>query len=213
MSLINTNLQLIISICPSANGKTLTLSEATGVYNALSNPGGWANPEILNSNPSANNPAGTYNRELTITSPTGAVKTYTNAQLIGIFPDPTGANTIVLDNSAFNGSASDTLPDGTYEVTYKIDGQINAGADTYSEQASAKYFAVSELDCCLDLLFHAVGTDCDNCKSEKLAAALEVDAYIKAAQSALDCDDSAKATKLTLKAQWICNTFNCLNCL
>jgi len=210
MAVVNTNLQLVISICTSANGKQLIISEATGVYHQQSNPGGWKTPE------SATNPSTTAvtNRGLVITSPSGVVKTYTNAQLTGTFPDDTGNNVLYVDNSAFGGSASDNLPDGTYEAVYTIDGTINGGVDTYTEEAAGRFFSTSnDLQCCLDKLFAAAGT-CDGCRDEKLNLALEVDAYIKAAEAATNncLNGNAKAEKFRQKALWICNTHNCSNC-
>lgn len=209
MAVVNTNLQLVISICTSANGKQLIISEATGVYHQQSNPGGWKTPESA-TNPSA---AAVTNKQLVITSPDGVVKTYTNAQLTGIFPDPTGDNVLYVDNSAFGGSASDNLPDGTYEASYSVDGTINGGVDTYTEQAVGRFFSSSnDLQCCLDKLFAAAGT-CDGCRDEKLNLALEVDSYIKAATAAASCTGgNTKAEKFRQKALWICNTHNCSNC-
>lgn len=209
MAVVNTNLQLVISICTSANGKQLIISEATGVYHQQSNPGGWKTPESA-TNPSA---AAVTNKQLVITSPDGVVKTYTNAQLTGIFPDPTGDNVLYVDNSAFGGSASDNLPDGTYEASYIVDGTINGGADTYTEQAVGRFYSsVDQLQCCLDKLFAAAGS-CDGCRDEKLNLALEVDAYIKAAEAAVSCTNgNTKAEKFRQKALWICNTHNCSNC-
>jgi len=208
MAVVNTNLQLIISVCPAANGKTLTLSEATGVFNVQSNPGGWATPATT-TNP---DPANVTNRQLVITDPNGNTATFNNAQLVTIFPDPTGVNTLVIDSSAFGNPGTNTLPTGTYEATYTIQGTIG-GSDTYTERAVARFFNSNELNCCRDLLFHAIGADCDNCKSEKLAVALEVDSYIKAAEYADGCGDTTKAQKFQAKALWLCNTYNCLNCL
>ena len=62
-------------------------------------------------------------------------------------------------------------------------------------------------------MFHlASQSDCTDCKNEKLNNALEAETFLKSAEYAAACGKIEMAKKHLAKAQWICNTKNCLNC-
>ena len=210
MALVTTNLQLGIHLCQTSNCKTIKFSETTGEYNASSNPGGWSVPENA-TNP---NPANVTSFSVVFTLPDSTVTTFTNTNpLFANFPDETGTQEVSLTMANFGGAATSAFADGVYFITYTVNGGINAGANTYTSVVTQTFFLTCQIRCCIDKMFHlASQADCTDCKPEKLNNALEAESYLKSAEFAAACGKIEMAKKHLAKAQWICNTKNCLNC-
>jgi hypothetical protein len=210
MALVTTNLQLGIHLCQTSNCKTIKFSETTGEYNASSNPGGWSVPENA-TNP---NPANVTSFSVVFTLPDSTVTTFTNTNpLFANFPDKTSTEEVSLTMANFGGAATSAFADGVYFITYTVNGGINAGANTYTSVVTQTFFLTCQIRCCIDKMFHlASQADCTDCKPEKLNNALEAESYLKSAEFAAACGKIEMAKKHLAKAQWICNTKNCLNC-
>jgi hypothetical protein len=210
MPQVTTNLQLGIHLCQTSNCKTIKFSETTGEYNSSSNPGGWSVPESV-TNP---DPANVTSFSVAFTLPDSTVTTFTNTNpLFSGFPDETGTQEVSLTMADFGGSATSAFADGIYSIVYTVNGEINSGADTYIATVTQTFFLTCQIRCCIDKMFHlASQADCTDCKPEKLNNALEAESYLKAAEFAAACGKIEMAKKHLAKAQWICNTKNCLNC-
>lgn len=204
MPVIPTNLVLGVHLCQSSNCKIITLTETTGAYNVSNNPGGWGAP-----NPLTNS---VDNSTIVITPPSGVAYSFAGAPL----PDSTG--TVEIDFSiATNGSiqknanGTTAFSDGIYTVQYTVNGTI--GPDTYTATTTQQFLLTCQIRCCIDKMFHlASQSDCTDCKNEKLNNALEAETFLKSAEYAAACGKIEMAKKHLAKAQWICNTKNCLNC-
>lgn len=206
MATITTNLQLGIHLCQTNNCKTIKLSETTGSYDSVSNPGGWDsdgtdNP-IIDDVTSIN-----IKIKLPDSTEWNFDRTFTN----DLLPDATGLQEIEFDTTDFGQSIVASFDDGIYEVTYSVLGDMSA--DNYEESTFNKYLLTCQTRCCIDKLFHAASqSDCTDCKNEKLDKAIEADNTLRSAEYAALCGKFNMASKLLAKAQWICNTKNCLNC-
>lgn len=206
MATITTNLQLGIHLCQTNNCKTIKLSETTGSYDSVSNPGGWDSD-------GTGNPIIDDVTALTIKIklPDSTEWSFNRAFTNDLLPDATGLQEIEFDTTDFGQSVVASFDDGLYEVTYSVLGDMSA--DNYEESTFSKYLLTCQTRCCIDKLFHAASqAECTDCKNEKLDKAIEADNTLRSAEYAALCGKFNMASKLLAKAQWICNTKNCSNC-
>ncbi len=202
--------QLSLHICQSSNCKQLIISETTGEYDPVTNPGGWGLP---------NTPTiPVVDAIIDITGPDGTTYSFVKSDLGPSFPfpDPTGLQEMVFNN---NGSivlapSSNAAPfsDGIYYIKYTI--KYMKGAVEYSIFTNQNVLLTCQTRCCVDKLFHMASQtkECADCDSNLLNKALEAEAYLKSAEFAAGCGKIEMAKKNLAKAQWICNTKNCSNC-
>ncbi len=211
MAEVTTSLQINFSFCQTNNCRNILLKETTGEYEVTTNPSGYSDPESL-TNPDSANVTRTV---IDITVPSGTTYTFDSDE-IGpsmLFPDPTGEEEMVFEEGELGKSSGDKLDDGEYTLTVTMYGTINADADTFTETVTKKYILTCQTRCCIDGLFHDVAqADCGDCKKPKLDKALEAEALLKQVEFASSCGKINMAKKFLAKAQWICNTSNCLNC-
>jgi len=204
-------LVLGIHLCQTSNCKLLELTETTGEYNALNNTGGWAAaPGGPNPQPSEANDAVI----VVIQDPSGTSYTFSSPPN---WPDPTGTEVLTFSNQpagiALNPSAASAFSDGIYTVTYTVSGSYAAMPAGFTNIVTQQFLLTCQIRCCIDKMFHlASQSDCTDCKNEKLNNALEAEAFLKSAEYAAACGKIEMAKKHLAKAQWICNTKNCLNC-
>jgi hypothetical protein len=205
--------QLSLHICQSSNCKQLIISETTGEYDVVTNPGGWGAP---------NTPllANVVDAILDITAPDGTTYTFEDSDLGPNFPfpDPTGLEEMVFNyNGSIVGNYTNptnitAFPDGIYYIKYTI--KYMKGAVEYSIFTNQNVLLTCQTRCCVDKLFHMASQtkECADCDSNLLNKALEAEAYLKSAEYAAGCGKVEMAKKNLAKAQWICNTKNCSNC-
>jgi len=206
-------LVLGIHLCQTSNCKVLKLTETTGEYDPVLNTGGWANaPGGPNPQPSD----ATDQVLVQITNPAGITYSFNSPPN---WPDPTGLEELeftnqvggITLNSPTVGSA---FADGIYVVYYTVSGDyLNPGVTLFTNSVTQNFLLTCQTRCCIDKMFHlASQSDCTDCKNEKLSSALEAEAFLKSAEYAAACGKIEMAKKNLAKAQWICNTKNCLNC-
>jgi len=212
MAEVTTSLQINFSLCQTNNCRNILLRETTGEYEATTNPSGYSDPESA-TNPDSANITRTV---IDITVPNGTTYTFDSDELVlGTipFPDPTGEEEMVIEETDLGKSSEEKLDDGEYTLTVTMYGTINADVDTFIETVTKKYILTCQTRCCVDGLFHDVAqSDCGDCKKPKLDKALEAEALLKQVEFASSCGKINMAKKFLAKAQWICNTSNCLNC-
>jgi hypothetical protein len=207
-----------IHICQTSNCKVLKFSETTGAYNAITNPGGWATGPynaVTNPNPQTSN---VNTGSLVIVNPSNVTSTITFAQLSAA-GFPTDDSSIELDlfngvsTIGVTGPSASAFPDGMYSFTYNLSGSYGPGPIDFDYTVTQSVLLTCQTRCCIDKMFHlASQSDCTDCKNEKLNNALEAEAFLKSAEYAAACGKIEMAKKNLAKAQWICNTKNCLNC-
>lgn len=210
MAEVTTSLIPNISVCQTKNCRNIVITETTGEYNALTNTGGWSTPET-STNPDSNNVTRVI---VEIIDPSDTTYTFDSNEVApGIipFPDPTGLEEFVIEETSLGKSSGDKLDDGEYTITVTFYGTIDT--DTFTEIVNKKYVFTCQTRCCADSLFHeAAQSDCTDCKKPKIDKALEVDSLLKQVEYATSCGKINMAKKFLAKAQWICNNSNCLNC-
>jgi len=206
MALITTNLQLSVSLCQTNNCKSIKLSEVTGEYNATDNPGGW--DDLAVNNPSIDE---VTNVDIEIELPNGSIWNFDSTDIGSLFPTIDSSVEVEFDSTDFGNTSIVPLDDGFYKVTYTVQG--NVGPNNYEDSYTETYLLTCQTSCCIDKMFHlASQSDCTDCKNEKLDKAIEAKQILTQAEYAARCGKINMAKKLLAKAQWICNTKNCLNC-
>ena len=209
MAEVTTSLIPNISVCQTKNCRNIVITETTGEFN-ITNAGGWSSPETSNNPDSAN----VTRTVVEITTPSDTTYTFDSDDLTPgtiPFPDPTGTEEFIVEETSLGKSSDEKLDDGEYTVTVTFYGTL--GLNDFVETVTKKYIFTCQTRCCADSLFHeAAQSDCTDCKKPKIDKALEVDSLIKQIEYATSCGKINMAKKFLAKAQWICNNSNCLNC-
>lgn len=209
MAEVSTSLQVNISVCQTKNCRNIVITETTGEYNATTNTGGYSLSSSLTI-PFIDNVTRVV---IEVTVPSGVVYTFDSDEVDPPmpFPDSTGLEEMVIEETQLGKSEGDKLDDGEYTFTMTVYGTLNS--DTYTETVTKKFIFTCQTRCCADTLFHdAAQSDCTDCKKPKIDKALEVDSLLKQVDYAASCGKINMAKKFLAKAQWICNNSNCVNC-
>ena len=207
MAEVNTNLKVSFSTCESSNCRYFTITDTIGVYNSISNPGGWDASE-------AANPAASEVNEVTITVVTPAGVTYTFDSTSALpttdyLPDVTGLSAYPILYSSLG--YSDKITDGIYEITVTYAGDF--GINEYEESNTCEVLLTCQINCCIDKLAKEIAkSQCLDCKKEAIEKLETAQRYIKAAKDATACGMSNLAKLNLAAAQWYCNERNCKSC-
>lgn len=190
-------LKINFNLCEGGSCDELTFTELTGAYDATTNDGGWGNP-----NPEIGDAESV---ELVITYPDGSSSD--PIDLSSLFPSTNKELELIIDATDVGLTK---FPDGVYTVTYTV--VVNDGGEvTYSK--TCYFFFDCSAQCCVDKLFAKVKTtDCKDCKNSKLDFAVEAQAYLTAARSAVNCGNIATAKENLKKVQYMCNLEKCKSC-
>ena len=177
-------LQLDFNIRQSDNTKELRFTETTGLYNAVSNPGGYG---VLNDLPAA---ATIVTLKIT---PPGGVEVPID-MLIPVSGFPTFDKNVeyIVKGQDLGIGTDSNLPDGVWNVTYEVTtpGEVSMVTDIQ------KIFISARARCCVNNMLCDV--DLCDCDGTQLAQALEASAYLQVAKACGGCGDSVKFTD-TLK--------------
>jgi len=210
MAIVNTNLNIKFNVCEQQACKWLEISDATGVYNITTNPGGWDNTSTAN--PSATNVTETV---ITVVDPNGVTFTFSSDTTppfpIDDLPDPTGLNIYVIPNTRLGLTSADKLTDGLYTITVSYTGGF--GVNTYSASDTNTVLVTCVANCCIGTLTEEIVTsDCPDCENSKIDLTMLASTLLDAAKKAAVCGKRLKATRLLKAVQAICKSKNCLNC-
>ena len=207
MAIVNTNLTPNFEVCESSNCKFITIRDTTGVYNAISNAGGWDATGITNPDP-----ADVTEVAITITDPAGLVYTFDSEILdapINYFPDVT--QLVEYPILATNLGSSGKLVDGIYEFTMTYSGDF--GANTYTASKTCEVLLTCQISCCLDRLSKEISrSQCLDCKKEAVEKLFMAKSYVTAAKDAVACGMRNLGLINLAAAQWYCNERNCKSC-
>jgi hypothetical protein len=207
MAEVNTNLKVKFDVCESANCRFFTIKDTIGVYNSISNPGGWDASE-------AANPAASEVNEVTITvvTPAGVSYTFDSSSTLPTTSYLPDLNQLLEYPILYSSIGStDKIIDGVYEITVEYAGDF--GINEYTASATCEYLMTCQISCCIDKLAKEIAkSQCLDCKKEAIEKLETAQRYIKAAKDAMACG-MANLAKLNLAAaQWYCNERNCKSC-
>ena len=177
-------LSLSFTVAESNDNKLITVTDSAGIYDALTNTGGWGapNPEVTDVDP-----IGTHTLELivTITTSDSTSTTYDAINLeteFGPFADITDlvfaidCSMLVVGATAL-GTADDEFPDGIYNFEYVYDDgevtEISSDADVLIEGKVRN--AIYELYRTLPTIYN-----CQDCKSKEVLDIIFTKAYYDA---------------------------------
>lgn len=188
----------------------------TGAYDASQNPGGYGAPNptsdavtkyVLNIlQPNATIPyiytftvsAGTITAA-TQTTPAGVVTNILSSLLFTNFPF-TATHPFKITNDMLGGSATDSIPDGVYNAAITV-----SGTGPFTATNDADFLLQCVVCKCKDQQFSKLSpADC-NCDCGKIEKLMAIDAFIQAANSAMDVGYSAQAQIDITKAADLCN--------
>lgn len=207
MADVTTNLDISFDVCEAPNCKYITIRDTTGVYNSVTNPGGWDDTEV--SNPSATN---VTEVTITITAPDSVVYTFNSASTystVDYLPDVNKLLEYPILYSALGSSGK--ITDGIYEITVEYSGDF--GANTYTASSTCEVLLACQINCCIDKLSKEIAkSSCIDCKKEALEKVEMARRYLKAAKDAVACGMKNLANINLAAAQWYCNERNCKSC-
>lgn len=147
-------LELQLSYCQGDGCKTLTITDSTGEYNAVTNPTGWDPvwlPDVTDAS-------------LVITDPSDNEYTIDIINDLGIDFATATVNTLEYDiaSTLVGKSSTESFDDGIYTVVYSI---TLLGTDTYTV---TRMFAIDcNLQCSIDALVAMIPSqyNCNNCNT------------------------------------------------
>jgi hypothetical protein len=180
------SLSVRFRITQTANRRGLVLSDTTGAYNAISNPGGYGAP----------NPATTDATIVTIyVTDLGGVTYPIDAS--ASLPSATGG-TFVINNVDIGLTSDSEIPDGYYIVQYEL--QDNSGIIGSSTQ---QVLVSGQVACCIRKIGAKKSGGCG--KNKFAEARLGYEAML----AADECNDIHKAKKILAHLQKECQGCGC----
>ncbi len=168
------------------------ICESTGIYNAVSNTGGWGAPNI---------------ETTVVTASTVAIFAYNGTSALQTFNMlPTYTTGIQPPYQAFDGEAW-TQADGVFKLVYTV----TDGVDTFTNPTEYILFTCNLCNC-IEGLIAKLSEECDPAEVAKLKDTIDQLEIIKyGIQSAFSCKNFDRATTLLTNAASLCKTFtDCL---
>lgn len=209
MAVVNTNLKVTFDVCEAPNCRYITIRDTTGVYNSITNTGGWDSTEVAN--PSASNVTAV---NVIIVSPAGVTTTFDTESIpnpLDYLPDTNKLLEFPISYADLGGATGSKFLDGIYEITVKYYGDF--GSDTYTAENTCEILLTCQTNCCLDKLSKEIAkSQCLDCKKESIAKLEEAKRYLTAAKNAVACGMSNLGKINLAAAQWYCNDRNCASC-
>ena len=201
---------LKLSSSQSCDCKTLTLTDATGVYNVTTNPTGWGTPNIAFGD--------VLCAYLKVFLPDHV--TYYYVDVTSIF---TGATTVAdliftLDMGDLGGAAGDKFDDGCYDVVYKVgttaDNPTLGDCSNGTLATSTVYIPIyCQVQCCIISKFSLVPNYycCDTCDNDYVEYVFDLWLMLKALQNANVTVSYVEFEKALSQAEDLCYNKDC-NC-
>lgn len=193
-----TNLSPTISACFTNKCSTLTVTDTTGLYNAVSNTGGWDDGAtvLINTITAAT---------ISITLPDGTVMT--TVDVLSQLPSN------VTGSFSFTAITLPALADGSYTVVYTVADSSGTKSKTLN------LYALCNVRSCVDAMWgkFAAGQaetnacDCGCTDSTTLIKdrALLAESLLKALQSSAICNNTIVRDKLLAQLQKLCALEGC----
>ena len=201
---------LKLSSSQSCDCKTLTLTDATGIYDASLNPTGWGNQnkDFTDINCAC----------LIITLPDHA--TVYNVDLTSIFTDATVIGDLVftIDMADLGATSSDKFEDGIYTIIYKVGENTDDPEHGYctdgTVSSSTIYLPIyCQVQCCIISKISRIPQYycCDTCKNDYVDYCFSLWLMLKALQNANVITSYVEFEKVLSQVEDLCNNKDC-NC-
>ncbi len=185
-------LQINFSTTQGNDCTSFVLTDETGSYSALTNPGGFGTP-----NP---NVSDILTCTVDITLPDGTILTGLSCIL------PSLGTETEFDSTDLG--LSGDLPEGVYKLNYMM---TDTNGYFYTIQKSTLFYCSTQ--CCLDKAIADIelNTECTDCNTKKIDTVDMINTLLLAAVYAAECNKPKKAQKLLDNAKFICTQRKC-NC-
>ena len=175
-------LSLSFAVAESNNNKLISVTDDTGVYDALTNTGGWGapNPAVADIDGATH----TLGLSITITTSDGTETTYDTIDLydeFGPFADVTDLEfdldcSMLISGTTALGTADDEFPDGIYTFDYIYDeglgSEVSTEVDVLIEGKVRN--AIYELYRTIPTIYN-----CQDCKTKQILDIIFTRAYYK----------------------------------
>lgn len=186
-------LQLNFTTSQGEDCSSFVLTDTTGTYSALTNPTGFGTPnptvaDIVTCTATITDPDGNTISNVSCTLPSVGTETEFNSSNLGAL-----------------GSTGD-LTEGVWTIVYRM---VDSSDNQYSVTKSILFYCSTQ--CCLDqaIANMEATTDCSSCIVEKVDTLSTIDALLKGAINAADCNKPKKAQKMLDTAAFLCSQRKC----
>jgi hypothetical protein len=187
-------LKINFSYSQSSDAKLLYIYDTTGVYDAVTNPGGWGG---------ANVGVGLATSDKILIQKVGSSVSY-EIQMFPTLPNILGTP-YVIDSSMLGLGVDAQIEDGQYIITRDVI------ANSVSYRTTKRVFFISILKCCADTMLDAEAPGC-SCEKGKLTNASILQYSIFTLKKAFKSQKFEKADQIYRYAQSLCKDKNCKNC-
>ena len=188
-------LVLNFEICQTADCKTFTFTETTGVYNASTNPTGWGAPNPLTSNATS--------ATLAINIAGGTV--YTLNLFTSSFPSSVSSLEYDVTASLIGGASGAKITDGIYTFVYTV---VASGV-TYTQTIIKGIYC--QVQCCVYSMFKSLVSTCD-CNATEKERALDAFILLKGLITSTASGNTTNFNTDLAVLQKMCLNSNCTNC-
>ncbi len=186
------------SVCELCSCKQLQFSELTGIYNAISNPGGYGSP-----NPVWDD---AISAVLTITLGDGVTSYNIDLYATGYFPTNDRTFEYTLVNEDFGYTTGDKIPDQILTLKYTI----GFGDSTIYSTTIYKGL-ICNTKCCVQSMLKDIDWTCD-CSTVAINNYLQAKALYDGLLSSIDCGDRNSFTNQLNQLNKICLNSSCSKC-
>lgn len=190
------SLVLDFNVCQSSSCDELIFNEWTGLYNAISNPGGWndvSTQMIIDATAAT----------LDITVGSGTI--YTIDLFAQGFPTENENIDYLLPNTSFGYSIG--LPIDDQIITFKYTVIVNG--ITYTQTKTIAFYC--QVKCCVLSMFKSLNFDCDSCHKQ-IDNALQAYAMLRGLEMDADSGNITAFNTALSTLKKICLNTNCKNC-
>jgi hypothetical protein len=193
-------LSLSFTVTQSCDGKTLTFTETTGVYNVTTNPGGWGTPNKATTDCTS--------KKITITTPEDEQYEIDNSDTrMSVLPSSSDTGIVIINGADIGETSEDVIPDGVYIIDYECT------MDDASTSTKRVYvYLDSQASCCVEGLFGEIKVNDCCCDDKSIKKAMTARAFLLAARAAGRCGRTQRANTLLELVTSLCTGGNCVNC-
>lgn len=186
-------LQLDFTTSQGEDCTEFVLTDTTGTYSALTNPTGFGTPnptvaDIVTCTATITDPNGNTEDDIPCTLPSVGTQTQFDSSNLGSL------------------ATSGDITEGVWTILYEM---VDTNSRVYSVTKSFLFYCSTQ--CCLDkaIADMEVTTTCTDCSAEKINTLTEIDALLKGAVYAAECNKPKKAQKMLDAAKFLCSQRKC----
>lgn len=190
-------LVLNFQICQVNGCSQLQFTETTGIYNAISNPGGYGSPNPLTSD--------ALTAILIITLANGS--SY-NIDLFATGNFPTSDNTFIynITNENIGYITSNAIPDQIITFTYIV----TTASQTYTQTVQQGLYC--QVECCINTMFVNLDFGCSECFTHSIENALKAFALLQGLITSANCGSNTNFQNILNQLNKLCAGTGCSSC-